>query len=719
MIGPFAAAPHHDILALVAQVAVLLVAARGFGELAQRLGQPPVVGELLAGIILGPSLLSGIFPEVGAWIIPQTEVQGYLLELVAMMGIMFLLIITGLETDLALIAQHARTALGVSWGGITTSFSSGFLLGLWLPDSLLVDPERRIVLALFVATAMSISAIPVIAKVLIDMDLIRRDIGQTILAAGMNDDTVGWILLGVVASLVGAGGVSTLGVARTVASVLAFLLVSFTVGRWLVKKALDLVQDELVSRDRLLTLVVVLAFAWGAVTQALGLEPVLGAFVMGVLFGQMRRFPEDVHDRLESIALGIFAPIFFAVAGLKVNVAGLLQPVPAAIALLVILFATVGKVAGTYAGARLVGRRDHWTALSYGAGLNARGGMGIIVGSIGLQLGVLSQEMFSIIVLMAMVTTLMAPFALRFVLGRVKPEEQELRRLRREELAQESLVGRVHRVLLPARFREGRQHRVQRIEARILGRLAGGRKLSITILTAVGPEQRARASAFLEELSALFADQEVTRKVVEGRRPTDAILEEAKKNYQLLVLGAGEPQTRSDFLFNPVVDYLVRVAPCATMVVSGTDLGDAWAPRRILAPTNGTLASRRAAEVAFAVASPDPESEVTVLNVVAEVPDAHEYDWRGINLDRRIGLGRKIVEELREIGASLGVRTNGEVRVGRDPETVILEFARTRGYDFIVLGTSIRPGSDRLFLGSRVERILNHAPCPVAVVNAD
>lgn len=719
MIEPFAAAPHHDVLALVVQVAVLLVAARGFGELAQRLGQPPVVGELLAGIVLGPSLLSGIFPAVGAWIIPQTEVQGYLLEVVAMIGILLLLVITGLETDLALIAQHARTALGVSWGGITTCLLTGFLVGLSLPDSLLADAELRIVFALFVATAMTISSIPVVAKVLIDMDLIRRDIGQTILAAGMNDDTVGWILLGVAASLVGAGGVSTVGVARTVASVLAFLLVSFTVGRWLVKKALDFVQDELVSRDRLLTLVVVMAFAWGAVTHALGLEPVLGAFVMGVLFGQMRRLPEDVHDRLESMALGIFAPIFFAVAGLKVNVASLLQPVPAAVALLVILLATVAKVAGTYAGARLVGRRDHWTALSYGAGLNARGAMGIIVASIGLQLGVLSQEMFSILVLMAVVTSLMAPFALPFVLARAKPEEQELRRLRREELARESLVGRIHRVLLPARFREAGGHPVQRIEARILRRLAGGQKLSITILTAVEPEQRARASEFLEELSALFADQEVTRKVVEGRRPTDAILEEAEKNYQLLVLGAGEPQTRSDFLFNPVVDYLVRVAPCATMVVSGTDLGDAWAPRRILAPTNGTMAARRAAEVAFAVASPDPATEVTVLHVVAEMPDPHEYDWRGITLDRRLVLGHKIVEELRKIGASLGVHTNAEVRVGRDPETVILEFARTRGYDLIVLGTSIRAGSERLFLGPRVERILNHAPCPVVVVNAD
>jgi Kef-type K+ transport system membrane component KefB len=265
--GPFTAAPHHDVFMLLVQVGVLLLAARTLGELAQRLGQPAVVGEILAGIVLGPSLLSGLFPVLGEWILPQNVVQGHLLELVSMIGAIFLLLITGLETDLALIKRHARTAIGVSGGGILVTFASGFLLGQYMPDFLLADTEERLVFSLFVATAMSISAIPVIAKVLMDLNLMRRDIGQTIIAAGMSDDTIGWILLSIVAGLA-AGDVVTAGtVAQTVGSVLGFLVLSFTAGRWLVKKVLDYVQDEVISADRLVTLVVVMTFLWGAISQ--------------------------------------------------------------------------------------------------------------------------------------------------------------------------------------------------------------------------------------------------------------------------------------------------------------------------------------------------------------------------------------------------------------------------------------------------------------------
>ena len=147
----FTAAPHHDVLTLVIQVSILLFTARALGELAQRLGQPAVIGEILAGIVLGPSLLSSFFPFIGEWLVPQTKVQGYLLEVVSMIGVMFLLLITGLETDLALIRRHARTALGAAGGGLIIPFATGFLLGLYLPDFLLADPEQRLVFALFIA----------------------------------------------------------------------------------------------------------------------------------------------------------------------------------------------------------------------------------------------------------------------------------------------------------------------------------------------------------------------------------------------------------------------------------------------------------------------------------------------------------------------------------------------------------------------------------------
>jgi len=160
----------------------------------------------LSSVVLGPSLLSSLVPAVGQWIVPQTEVRGYLLVVVSLLGAMFLLILTGLETDLPLIHRHAKTAAG----GLILPFASGFVMALYPPDFLLADPERRLVFSLFVATAISISAVPVIAKVFIDLKLMRCDIGQTIMAAGMIDDTSAWILLSIVLERA-SGGVVTVG----------------------------------------------------------------------------------------------------------------------------------------------------------------------------------------------------------------------------------------------------------------------------------------------------------------------------------------------------------------------------------------------------------------------------------------------------------------------------------------------------------------------------
>ena len=202
------AAPHADVLRLLIQVAALLGLARLLGEICQRIGQPTVVGEILAGVLLGPSVLGALAPSLAAWTIPQNAIQGHLLELVSLIGVMLLLVITGLETDLALIRRKARTALGVAVGGLVVPFISGLVLGWLFPADLLTDQSQRTVFALFLATALSISAIPVLAKVLIDLRMIRRDIGQTMLAAGMIDDITGWTLLGIVAGLASAGRLS-------------------------------------------------------------------------------------------------------------------------------------------------------------------------------------------------------------------------------------------------------------------------------------------------------------------------------------------------------------------------------------------------------------------------------------------------------------------------------------------------------------------------------
>lgn len=716
MTQPFTAAAHYDVLGLLVQVAVLLLTARVFGELAQRWGQPAVVGELLAGIVLGPTLLSGMFPAVGALILPQTRVQGSLLEVVSLLGAMFLMLITGLETDLTLIRRHARTAIGVSVGGILTTFSSGLLLGLSLPDDLLIDPDKRLVFALFVATAMSISAIPVIAKVLMDLNLLRRDVGQTIIAAGMSDDTMGWIMLSIVAGLASGASVEASTLLRAVGNVAIFMGLSFTVGHWVVQRSIPWVQNHVISRDKVLSVLVLGMFVWGAFSLALGLEAVLGALVVGILFGRVSSLNVEVIRRLESIALGIFTPIFFAVAGLKVDLRPLLDLRTFMMALLVIAVACVGKIAGTYLGARLIGGRDHWTALSYGAGLNARGAMEIIVATIGLSLGILTQTMFSIIVLMAMVTSLMAPTALRWVLARVATNPEEQRRLEQEALRATNLVSNLRRVLLPVRVRPSEGGSGQSVAARILERLSAHTPLSITLLTVTQPETALQSDRFLAALGGLFPHQQLTYKVIHGDDLGDIILNEAQNDYDLLVLGAPQSEDQRGTIFTPMVDRVVRLAPCPTLLIHGQQLPADWMPRRILVPTNGSVEARHAAEVAFALCTTG-EEVVDLLTVIEELTDAHHLDASGAVLARQLHAGQLIVKELAELGAAFGVSTSGAVLVGTSPESLILQHAATAECDLIILGTSVRPASDHLYLGPRVERMLRNATCPVIVVN--
>ncbi len=709
MTETFGAAQPNDILHLLVMVAVLLAGARLLGEVFSRLGQPTVVGEILAGVLLGPSVLGAIAPALSAWTLPQTATQGQLLELVGLIGVMLLLLVIGIETDLVLIRRKARTAIGVSLGGLFLPLVLGLLLGLVFPADLLADPNQRVVFALFLAAAMSITAIPVLAKVLIDLGLMRRDIGQTMLAAAMVDDLAGWTLLGIITSLASEGGLEPATVARALLTVGGFVAITALAGRVLVTRTLALVQDRLTSRDRLLTLVVVFAFVWAAFSQSLGLEPVIGAFAVGILFGQLRRLPANVPQRLESVALGIFGPIFFAIAGLKVNIPNLAQPRLLLLTFVVIAVATFSKVVGAYIGARYISGQGAWTALAFGIGMNARGAVEIIIGSVGLALGLISQDVYSMIVVMAVVTSIMAPFGLRAVIRHLEPEGQELIRLEREKAAEGSLIAGIRRVLLPIRPRENALGGAQTIEAVLLGKLARTHGLAVTLFS-VGSRD---AYDFLGRIEHLFASAEVQKRVVESDSPVSAVIAEAQRDYDLVVLGATEVDNTAEALFGGMVDEVVRLAPVPSLVVRGGNIEEGWAPRRIVVPTDGTPNSRRAAELAFAVAERD--AVVTVVHVVTR-----HTSITGSFRDRaaaRHEMGHQITADLRQLGESIGITTETEVRMGPEPEDAILETARRTRADLVILGTGVRAASSRLFLGPRVERILAACPCPVVVLN--
>ncbi len=699
----FGAASHDEILQLVVQIAALLGTARGLGWVAQRFGQPTVVGEILAGVLLGPSLLSGLLPFVGTWVIPQTEVQGHLLEVVALIGVMLLLIVTGLETDLALIKRRFTVSLGVSAGGLSLTFAAGLALGFAIPEDLLADPSQRTVFALFLATAMSIAAIPVLAKVLIDLGLMRRDLGQTMLASAMIDDITGWTMLGLVTALASAESLGATTVLQTIGMVVIFVVATATIGNFLVTRGLTLVQDRFRGRDMVLTLVIVLAFAWGAFTQALNLEPVIGAFAIGILFGRLPRLSVDVVHKLESMALAVFAPVFFAVAGLKVDITAILEPRLLLITLAVIGVATFGKVTGAYLGARIFSKQPHWTALAYGSGLNARGAVEIIIATIGLSLGVLSVEMFSIIVVMAVVTSLLAPVALRYCLARVDMGAEESERLAREEATRDLFTAGIRRMLVPVRPRS-EVVGTQSLEALISKRLAEVNDTATTVM-AVTPGESKEASAYLDLLTETVFDGPATNtRIVQSVDPATAILLEATHDYDLMMIGTPAMSDAGDSLFGPMLDDLVRLAPCPTIVVRGGGVDLNWRPSKVLVPMDGSPGARKALELAFAIAGPDVEVEA--VYVVTPTLSGTRTEF-----------ANDITSELKAIASSLDQRMSTEVIEASEVEHGVLRAIDQTGADLVVMGTSVRAGTSRLHLGPRVEYLARHAPCPVVILN--
>lgn len=700
LLDAFPGISHEDLLKLVFSIAVLLASARFLGEVARRLHQPAVVGEILAGVILGPSLLSGLVPAFGEWLLPETAVQSQLLDVVGLLGIMFLMIVVGLETDLGLIRARWRTAAGVGFGGLVIPFAFGFVAALFVPDDLL-GTEGRTVFALFLAVALALSAIPVLAKILSDLGLLRREFGQTALAAGMLDDICGWALLGMVISLASSGSLSASSVAVTLGAIALFFAATFFIAAPLARRGLRFVTERSGTRDMALSFVVALAFGWGAFSQWLHLEPILGAFAIGVLFGQIRSMPVDVAAKLESVTNGILAPIFLATAGLRLRIDTLLEPRLLAITAILFGLAAAGKLAGGSLGGRFIAHTSWRDAIGYGVALNARGVLGIVVATIGLSMGIFGVEVYSMVVVTSVLTSILAPVGLKLVFPRTLEEEP-----------QATVEGaRYARILMPVRVRDSHGDELRSLEAAVLGRLAEP-GAEVTLLSVVGDKERREADRYLSRVGELFPPGITTRgRLVKGL-PVEAILAAAGRGYDLLALGSPDHRSDGDFLFGPVIDDVVRLAPCPSVVVkAGPGL---WPPRTIMVPTGGTPAAARAAELAFAIAG--PETHVLIFHVIDPETATEMAIGRQSSAAVRREIGQDIVAELSRAGEKAGVKVSTEVVMGGATTANIIERAQD-SVDLVVIGTSVRPGTQRLFLGPKVERLITGSPCSTLILN--
>jgi len=414
----------HSLLVFLAAIAVLLAVARVLGRLAERIGMPAIVGELATGVILGPSLLMHVLPGASHWLFPANANQMHLLDGVAQVGAVLLVGVTGTQLDLRLLRRKGGTALTVSGLNLIIPLVLGVTLGLFLPVTVVASHTSRVVLALFIGVTMCVSAIPVIAKTLSDMRLLHRNLGQLILAAGSIDDAVGWLLLSVV-SAAATTGIRVGHLLVAVAYLIAFVLLASTVGRVAVKKILT-VTTRADEPGPTVGAAVVIILAGAVTTASLGMEPIFGAFIAGTVISASRIAQRQLAA-LRTLVLSVLAPLFLATAGLRVDLTVLGRPVVALTALVIVLVAILGKFAGAYAAARLR-RLSSWEGIAIGAGMNARGIVEVVIALTGLRLGVLNTTTYTIVVLVALVTSIMAPPVLRRAMSRITQTDEELLR---------------------------------------------------------------------------------------------------------------------------------------------------------------------------------------------------------------------------------------------------------------------------------------------------
>ncbi len=408
-----------DITRLMVALAVLLGISRLLGELARRLKQPAVLGEILAGVLLGPTVLGYISPEALEWLFPISAAQPGRIALdgFVVISATLLLLVVGLEVDLSTVRRQGKTTAYVSLLGVALPFILGFGLAYGLPDVLGAGPRGQaapLPFAIFVGIAVSITALPVIAKILMDMNLAKSDLGMLIISSAMLNDLVGWIGFAVVLALLPSDTLAgpQMSVVTTITLTLLFLGVMITLGRWLCHKALPYIQSRWSWPGGVLAFVSVVALGCAAITESLGIHSIFGAFIAGVAIGDSPRLRERTRETIHQFVTNFFAPIFFASIGLRINFISSFDPMAV---VLVLAVAFIGKSGGCYLGAKLAGmsRRESWATAF---GMTCQGAVGIILGQMAFQAGLIGEGLLVAVVIMALTTSLFSGPAMQMVL---------------------------------------------------------------------------------------------------------------------------------------------------------------------------------------------------------------------------------------------------------------------------------------------------------------
>lgn len=394
---------HSELVVLLASISTMLLLSRIVAEFGKKLNMPMVMGELIVGIILGPTIFGIFFPDAFTYLFPKTGNVSVALDGIFSLSVIMLLFVSGMEVQMPLVLKQGKIALYTGTLSMIIPFFTGFAVAWYFPEifGIANTHEAKLLFSLFFGTALSISALPVIARILMDMNLFKTNIGMLIIASAMFNDLIGWLIFSFILSLTN-NHTDGLSLGSTIVYILGFGLFMLTIGKKIIDKSLPWIQTKLSWPGGVLSMSLGVCLMCAAFTESINLHAILGAFIAGIAIGDSVHLHEKAREIIHQFVTNFFAPLFFVSIGLKVN---FIENFNLSIVLIVVILAYIGKVSGASLGAYLGGMPKRHS-LAVGFGMNARGAMEIILGTLALNAGLISEPVFVALVIMALLTSL-------------------------------------------------------------------------------------------------------------------------------------------------------------------------------------------------------------------------------------------------------------------------------------------------------------------------
>lgn len=401
---------HHPLSILLIQIIAVLLMVRLFGFLFKHIGQPGVIGEIVAGIVLGPSVLGYFFPDVFQALFPPESLTN--LELLSQVGLVLFMFVIGMELDFSVLKNKINETLVISHAGILVPFFLGIVASYWIYEEYAAAQTAFLPFALFIGISMSITAFPVLARIIQERNMTKTSLGTLAIASAANDDVTAWCLLAVVIAIAKAGTFAS--ALYAIGLTALYIIIMFMVVRPFLKKVGEVYANQEVINKTFVALILLILIISSTLTEIIGIHALFGAFMAGVVMPPSIGFRKVMMEKVEDIALVFFLPLFFAFTGLRTEIGLINSPALWGVCLLLITVAVVGKLGGCAVAARLVG--ESWKdSFTIGTLMNTRGLMELVALNIGYEMGVLPPSIFVILVIMALVTTFMTTPLLHLV----------------------------------------------------------------------------------------------------------------------------------------------------------------------------------------------------------------------------------------------------------------------------------------------------------------